>query len=120
MKVLLVDDSRFLLTIQTQILQTLDNLEVFAVQGGELALEALGNERFDLIIMDCQMPELDGLETTKAIRKLGLNVPIVALTGNDSIEDRKNCSCVGMNGFLVKPLNINAFNDEMERLHIRF
>ena len=85
--------------------------------------EALGNGRdagaavqfntFDLIRMDIQMPEMDGFEATREIRRLSIEQPpIVALTGDDDAETQQACSDAGMNGHLTKPI---VFHD-MEKM----
>jgi two-component system sensor histidine kinase/response regulator len=73
---------------------------------GAAALEAAAKRRYDLVLMDLQMPEMDGLETTAAIRKLpGYGtVPILALTANCSDELREVCRQAGMQAFLSKPV----------------
>ena len=73
---------------------------------GKQALTLLEAHRRDisLILMDCRMPVMDGLEATLAIRSSGDNITIVALTANDSIEDRLLCQQVGMDEFWTKPV----------------
>ena len=83
---------------------------IHAVEDGRKALEAMRNERFDLVLMDMQMPQMDGLEATHHIRKLGGSagfVPIVALTANVQKEDRDRCFEAGMNDFMEKPIRID-------------
>lgn len=78
-------------------------------EDGLKALEVLKSQSFDLILMDCQMPNMDGYECTRAIRtneiKSGLRVPIVAITANAYEEDKQRCLIVGMDGFIAKPIN---------------
>jgi PAS domain S-box-containing protein len=74
------------------------------VANGKEVLEALEQSEFDLILMDCQMPEMDGFEATREIRKnLSSTLPIVALTANAMKGDEEKCRQAGMNGYLSKP-----------------
>ncbi len=70
---------------------------------GEQVLEKLDNENYDIIFMDCHMPNLDGYETTKILREKNFNKPIIALTADNSNSERVKCLSVGMNDFLSKP-----------------
>ena len=60
----------------------------------------------EMILMDCRMPKLDGISATVQLRKSGYTLPIIALTANDSAEDRQNCFDAGMQDFLAKPLRM--------------
>jgi len=76
---------------------------------GVQALEHLKSERFDIVLMDWQMPEMDGLEATRRLRagragELNRDAPVVALTANAFAEDRSACLAAGMNDFLTKPV----------------
>jgi CheY-like chemotaxis protein len=83
--------------------------------GGEEALAAAGVGAYDLILMDMRMPGLSGEETARALRKLGVDAPIVALTANAFEEDRRRCLAAGMNDFLVKPLSPDALRVMLTR-----
>ncbi|NCC26438.1 MAG: sensor histidine kinase, partial [Deltaproteobacteria bacterium] len=90
-----------------------------AVNGLE-ALKALGNETFDLVFMDVQMPELNGVEATKSIRApkpegLGLDVPIVAMTAHAMQGDRERFLAVGMNDYISKPISPKEIGKALER-----
>src|SRR5881275_121955 len=95
---------------------------VTAVGSGAAALGALRQGRFDLILMDVQMPGMDGIETTRAIRRseerLGRRVPIIALTAHAMAEDRERCLGAGMDGYLVKPIQPAALLDAIERIAV--
>ncbi len=79
-------------------------------EDGAAAVEQLRLHEFDAVLMDCQMPAMDGFAATRAIRALpdgrGANVPIVALTANTTPEDRARCLASGMNGFVGKPFSL--------------
>ena len=103
--------------IGQQILENF-NHEVILADGGQAALELLQKPKtasFDLIFMDCQMPELDGFDTTKLIRKLGVKVPIIALTANTSAEDKERSLSAGMNVFMSKPFKPADIQQIVER-----
>jgi signal transduction histidine kinase/HPt (histidine-containing phosphotransfer) domain-containing protein len=93
---------------------------VTAVDSGAAALEALRHGRFDLILMDVQMPGMDGIDTTRAIReseqRRGGHVPIIALTAHAMATDRERCLRAGMDGYLVKPIQPEALLDAIERI----
>ncbi|WP_141608939.1 response regulator [Litorilinea aerophila] len=83
--------------------------QVDAVASGEEALQALQQQDYDLVLMDIQMPGMDGYQTTRAIRALhspvrNREIPIIALTANAFPEDREACLAAGMNDFIAKPI----------------
>src|SRR5262249_10935960 len=80
------------------------------VADGAAAVTAVRTGKFDLILMDCQMPVMDGLEATRAIRQEEAAgnrtpIPIIALTANAVAGDREQCLAAGMNGYCGKPIN---------------
>ncbi|HUQ11539.1 MAG TPA: response regulator [Steroidobacteraceae bacterium] len=95
---------------------------VTVVADGREALAALSTAHFDLVLMDCNMPELDGLEATRQLRAGGVrdpNVTVVALTANAMDGDREACLAAGMNDFLSKPVSINALRQAIDRTRSR-
>ena len=86
---------------------------------GRAAVDAFAAGRFDLLLMDVQMPGMDGLEATAAIRTIergsGARVPIVALTAHALAEDRERCLAAGMDAFLTKPLRAPQLNVLLDR-----
>ncbi|MBN1553435.1 MAG: response regulator [Phycisphaerae bacterium] len=93
---------------------------VKATNNGREACDAYAAESFDLILMDIQMPEMDGLEATAAIRSLELNtprhVPIIALTAHAMKGDQERCLAAGMDGYLTKPLRKEDMFLEIQRI----
>ncbi len=86
-----------------QLLLEGSGLELFIVENGLKAIEFLKGEKVDLIFMDCQMPGMDGFETTRQLRSMGLQVPVIALTAHAREEDEHRCLAAGMDDFLGKP-----------------
>jgi CheY-like chemotaxis protein len=103
--------------ITTRFLEKL-GLEYELAGNGQEALEAFKKRHFDLVLMDVQMPVMDGLEATLAIRKLeglrGTHVPIVALTANVLEEHRREARHAGFDDYLAKPVK---FEELRERVH---
>lgn len=104
--ILVVEDSPTNQKIACKILSKLGYRSLVA-ENGQQGLEVLEANRYEiaLILMDCRMPVMDGLQATQAIRAQGDDIPIVALTANNSEEDREACLQVGMDEFLAKPIN---------------
>lgn len=105
-RILLVEDNESNQIVACVQLERM-GLEVLVAANGRQALELLGKETVDLVLMDCQMPELDGFETTMALREQergsGRHVPVVALTANAMKGDREKCREAGMDDYLAKP-----------------
>ena len=108
-RVLLVEDEPLNREIGCDLLAAI-GLDVSTANDGFAAIERFQEGGFDLILMDVQMPGLDGLDTTRRIRSLpgGAQLPIVALTANAYSEDRQRCLDAGMNDFLAKPVEPEA------------
>ena len=118
-KVLIVEDNDINQVIAKQ---HLSNHTTLSAKSGVEALQALNKMKvtFDVILMDCQMPEMDGFEATKRIRngEAGsryLNVPIIALTANAMKGDKERCVSAGMDDYLSKPFDAEDLTDKVER-----
>ena len=91
------------------------------VHNGKEAVAAVQNKIYDLVLMDMQMPEMDGITATMAIRGLSgaeRHVPIVALTGNALVGQRESCLAAGMNDYLSKPFEPADFYAAIDRCGI--
>ena len=111
-RILVVDDNDINLEIARELLESLGMLVVEAGGGEESVTKACG-DAFDLVFMDMQMPDVDGLEATRRIRRQSLQtpriaaLPIVAMTANVLAVDRERCFEAGMNDHIAKPLDMN-------------
>jgi CheY-like chemotaxis protein len=88
------------------------------VANGTEAVTAVKKYQFDAILMDCQMPEMDGFEATRLIRELPderKDVPIIAATANAFVEDKDRCILAGMNDFITKPITRAALLEALAR-----
>ena len=104
-KILLVEDNKINQMVATELLK-IEGFIVTVANNGRIALELLKEQKFDLILMDILMPEMDGYEATRAIRtNLQIsNIPIVAMTANAMSGDRELCLEAGMNDHVAKPI----------------
>ena len=93
--------------------------QVLEASSGSEALELFDEHSFKLILMDLAMPGMDGLETTRYIRRhgKGAHVPIVALTANTTLSEQEKCHDAGMNAVLQKPFDPQQFDRVMSLLH---
>jgi two-component system sensor histidine kinase/response regulator len=116
--ILLAEDNIVNQRLAVKILEKRGHRVVVASNGKE-AIEKLEGERLDLVLMDVQMPEMDGLEATKAIRnsESGIrNIPIVAMTAHAMKGDRERCLAAGMDDYVSKPINAEELFNVIEKL----
>lgn len=118
LRILLAEDNRVNRVLAVRILEAAGHEVVCAENGREAFLHRQESE-FDLIFMDVQMPEMDGLAATAAIRSweagTGKHVPIIALTAHAMKRDQELCLRVGMDGYLSKPLQRQGILDAITR-----
>ncbi|MBS0348894.1 MAG: response regulator [Proteobacteria bacterium] len=103
-RVLVVEDSRINQEVTLSLLESV-GLRADLAENGAQAVDKAAGTGFDLILMDMQMPVMDGIEATEAIRARGLAMPILAMTANAFGEDRERCLQAGMNDHLSKPVD---------------
>ena len=111
-KVLIAEDDTTNRYLIEKIL-TILKIDYEAVENGEEALNILKNQRFNLILMDIQMPFVDGLEATKKVREIGIKTPIIGVSAWTFEEDKLRCMDAGMNDFISKPINIEELKGKV-------
>ena len=117
LRILLAEDNAINQLVATKILDRL-GYRSDAVSNGRQALDAVNSGSYDLVLMDCQMPEMDGFEATGLIRRsetAGRRIPIVALTASALEGDREACIAAGMDDYLAKPIQPAALAQVVER-----
>jgi two-component system, sensor histidine kinase len=102
-RVLLVEDNAINREVAAALLQSF-GARVVTANDGSIALDLVQLDAFDIVLMDLQMPVMDGLAATRAIRALGIDLPIIGLTANAYAEDRQRCLDAGMTDFVAKPV----------------
>jgi CheY-like chemotaxis protein len=106
---LLVEDNPMNQQVEIKLLKKA-GYNVFAIETGEEAIEQVKTNKFDLVLMDIDLPGMNGLEATKEIRNLAQhlsNIPVIAATAKSSMKDREKCLDAGMNDYISKPINIS-------------
>jgi signal transduction histidine kinase/CheY-like chemotaxis protein len=113
LRILLAEDEAINRLVVLDMLEQL-GYQADSVDGGAEALQALELETYDVVLMDVQMPGLDGLEATRRIRSSGRSQPhIIALTAHALSGDRERCLVAGMNAYLSKPVRLNDLQDAL-------
>jgi two-component system, sensor histidine kinase and response regulator len=118
LRVLVAEDNAVNQRLVARLLEKRGHLVTVTANGRE-AVEALANQTFDLVLMDVQMPELDGFEATKVIRERerysGVHIPIIALTAHAMNGDRERCLACVMDDYLCKPIRPQELDKILER-----
>ena len=119
-KILLVEDNLVNQAVALGMLQKMQGYDVVVANNGNEALDDFKQSAFDVILMDCHMPELDGFEATMEIRRLERassrkRIPIIALTANAMAQDRQDCLNAGMDDHLAKPLSRVQMQEMLNR-----
>jgi CheY-like chemotaxis protein len=118
-KVLIAEDSSVIQNLTKKILQ-FQNFDISSVKNGEQVLQALEKEHIDIILLDINMPVMDGMECARQVRKLPdpqkANIPIVAITGNAKNYSMEDFKQVGINDYLPKPLDFDKLVDVVKKL----
>ncbi len=114
--ILLAEDNVFNQKVATAMLKKL-GLNVDIADNGMIALEKLSNNDYSIILLDCQMPIMNGYDMTMKIRtdekKNGKHIPIIAMTAHDSPEDREYCFKIGVDGYISKPFRMEDLRNEL-------
>jgi len=123
LNILLAEDNRVNQKFAIRLLQKMGHT-VSVAQNGREALEAFTRDHYDLILMDIQMPEMDGFKATAAIREKEKSenaapIPIIAMTAHAMTGDREQCLEAGMSGYVSKPINVQEIFDTIEHLPLR-
>lgn len=120
LRVLVADDNNTNIEVVSRMLKLESVVDVTIAKDGQEAYELVKtnmerDQRFDLIFMDIQMPNVNGLQSTRMIRKMGYDAPIVALTAFSDASNVKDCMDSGMNEFLAKPIRRPALKQVLQK-----
>ena len=101
--ILLAEDDEYMRVVTMAMLRAMGYVNIRWAVNGEEAVKACAEASFDLILMDCEMPVLDGLDAARQIRALGVGTPILAYTASVTSASKSRCIHAGMDDFLAKP-----------------
>jgi CheY-like chemotaxis protein/anti-sigma regulatory factor (Ser/Thr protein kinase) len=114
-RILLAEDNPTNQVVAMGMLRKLGYEDVELAADGKQAWQRALQEHFDLLLMDCQMPEMDGYEATRRLRAAGCSAPIVAMTASAIKGDRERCLEAGMNDYLTKPIDLKVLRSVLAR-----
>ena len=117
LRILLAEDNLVNQKLASRMLENQGHMVVVASDGAQ-ALDTLEKQSFDLVLMDAQMPVMDGFESTAAIRRLEeatrAHIPIIAMTAHAMVGDRQRCLQAGMDGYIAKPVHAHELFETIE------
>lgn len=116
-KIIVAEDSSVIQNLTRKILSQM-NFEIVSVKNGKQVIDKINSdESFDLVLLDINMPVMDGMECARQIRKLdkNSNIPLIAITGNANNYTMEDFEKVGINAFIPKPLNYDQLVDTVKR-----
>ena len=105
-KILIAEDDAELLSLFSRVLEK-NGYTVFGVENGQLALDAMKNDYYDLLISDIMMPVLDGYELVNSLRASGYGLPVLMITAKDAFDDMRRGFLSGGDDYMVKPVDLN-------------
>jgi signal transduction histidine kinase/CheY-like chemotaxis protein len=119
LRILLAEDNKVNQLISTKLLGRLGHFVVVAGDG-RIAFEEFKKQHFDIVLMDLQMPEMDGYAATRAIREyeqnLGRHTPIIAMTAHAMARHKESCLAAGMEGYVSKPVNVRELEEQINQV----
>ncbi len=113
-QLLLVEDNAINQLVARALLTKMGYRHVTVAEDGRQAVAHCGQQAFDLVLMDCQMPVMDGFQATRALRDAGHRMPIIALTAGAILEERDKCLAAGMDQFLCKPIDARRLAEVLD------
>ncbi|WP_104398505.1 hybrid sensor histidine kinase/response regulator [Vibrio penaeicida] len=113
-RILLVEDNEINQEVAIGLLEK-TRCEVTVAENGKIALDALSKENIDIVLMDMQMPIMDGVTATKRAREDGYTLPIVAMTANAMAQDIETCTNAGMNDHVTKPIDVSRLYNVLKQ-----
>jgi PAS domain S-box-containing protein len=114
-RILLAEDNEVNQLVAQRLLAKLGYPNVTVAFTGREAVQACSDTRYDLVLMDCQMPVMDGWEAARALREAGMRMPIIAFTASATSGDRDRALASGMNDYLTKPVEMAVLADKLQR-----
>ena len=114
LRILLAEDNPTTQSLVSAIIEQM-GFDLTIVDNGQAAVELLEKEVVDLVLMDCQMPQMDGFKATAELRAKGIETPVVALTAYTREENEEQCLAAGMNDFLSKPFRLSEMRAILQK-----